>query len=130
MSDKTKNKPLLIAVALVFVGSLAAGTAASAQGRSGEMMNDGKRGGMMGPARFDTNGDGEVTLEEFNAGHEKMFDKIDANGDGRISLEEFNAAHEKMFEKMDTNGDGVLSGDELRPGGKMRNSNPAQGADE
>lgn len=138
MSDKLTNKTFVIALALAFVGSLAGG-AAAAQGNTGGMMNDGKRGGMMGPARFDANGDGEVTLEEFNAGHANMFEKMDTNGDGMISLDEFNAAHEKMFEMMDTNGDGVLSGDELRPAGKMRGNRggsmrnttpPADGGDE
>ncbi|HSH30290.1 MAG TPA: EF-hand domain-containing protein [Thiohalobacter sp.] len=163
MPDKTTIKPLVIALSTAVAGSLAGGVSAAdnpftqtelsagygymlaaAEGKCGGKMKDGKCGGMMGkdgmrgPAKFDTNGDGKVTLEEFNTGHAKMFEMLDTNGDGKVTLEEFNARHAKMFEMLDTNGDGVLSGDELRPSGKMRgsrggpmsNAKPADGADE
>lgn len=116
MSDKTTIKPLIIALGAAFVGSLAGGAIAAgnpfaqtelttghtlvvAEAKCGGKMKDSKCGGKMGkdgvrgPAKFDTDGDGKVTLEEFNAGHAKM------------------------FQKMDTDGDGVLSGDELKRSG-------------
>lgn len=71
------------------------GAKMGAEGKCGAMMKEGRCGAMMGkgggygPGKFDADGDGKVTLEEFNAGHAKM------------------------FEMMDTDGDGVLSGDEL-----------------
>ena len=37
----------------------------------------------------DTNGDHEVTKEEFMAFHEKMFDKMDANKDGKLDKKEW-----------------------------------------
>ena len=36
----------------------------------------------------DTNGDGNISKQEFMAGCEKRFQKMDANGDGQITKEE------------------------------------------
>ena len=43
--------------------------------------------------------------------------RMDANGDGRVSLAEYQAWMGYAFERMDRNGDGVLGADEL-PGGR------------
>ena len=43
--------------------------------------------------------------------------RIDGNGDGRVSLAEYQAWMGYAFERMDRNGDGVLGADEL-PGGR------------
>ena len=53
----------------------------------------------------------------------------DTNGDGQISAEEFTAASQKHFAKMDANGDGVLSEDEMgrRGRGKARGKRSAEG---
>jgi hypothetical protein len=61
-------------------------------------------GGMMGsgllgpPAMMrviftlmDSDGDGTISLQEFQAAHEQIFKAIDANKDGRVSLEEMQA---------------------------------------
>ena len=37
---------------------------------------------------MDTNGDGGVSLDEFQAAHARIFKAIDANGDGKITVEE------------------------------------------
>lgn len=42
-----------------------------------------------------------------------MFALMDADGDGSISLQEFQAAHERIFKAMDANKDGVLTMDEI-----------------
>jgi hypothetical protein len=43
--------------------------------------------------RIDTNGDGVVSLEEFQAAGNDAFQRLDADADGRIDREEFAAAH-------------------------------------
>ena len=54
--------------------------------------------GMMGPAMMrmmlvlmDTDGDGTVSLSEFQAAHERIFKALDANKDGRLTLQEVQA---------------------------------------
>ena len=44
-------------------------------------------------ARLDRDGDGEVSVAEFEARGERLFEKLDADGDGEVSREEFRAAH-------------------------------------
>ncbi|ATD68613.1 MULTISPECIES: EF-hand domain-containing protein [Luteimonas] len=46
-------------------------------------------------------------------------DEMDTDGDGRVSLAEYQAWMRYGFDRMDRNGDGVLTPDEL-PGGKGR----------
>jgi hypothetical protein len=43
-----------------------------------------------------------------------MFSLMDADGDGSISLQEFQAAHERIFKGMDLNKDGRLTMEEMR----------------
>src|SRR6516225_2543817 len=72
----------------------------------GGMMGPGMmgRGGMMGPgsmhsgmmmrmlfALMDSDGDGTITLQEFQAAHERIFKAMDANKDGRLTLDEIQA---------------------------------------
>jgi Ca2+-binding EF-hand superfamily protein len=54
--------------------------------------------GMMGPAMMrmmlvlmDTDGDGTVSLSEFQTAHERIFKALDANKDGRLTLQEVQA---------------------------------------
>jgi hypothetical protein len=69
-------------------------------GMGGGMMGRGMMGaGMMGPplmlrmifALMDSDGDGTISLPEFQAAHERIFKAMDANKDGRLTLEEMQA---------------------------------------
>src|SRR6266536_146308 len=55
-------------------------------------------GGIMGPgmmriifALMDSDGDGTLSLQEFQAAHERIFRAMDANKDGHLTLEEMQA---------------------------------------
>jgi EF hand len=70
----------------------------------GSMMGDAMMGrGMMG---------GGATGAPFMM--RMMFALMDADGDGTISLQEFQAAHERIFKAMDTNKDGKLAPEEMQ----------------
>ena len=43
-----------------------------------------------------------------------MFALMDADGDGTISLQEFQAAHERIFSAMDSNKDGKVTLEEMQ----------------
>jgi 1,4-dihydroxy-2-naphthoyl-CoA synthase len=65
-------------------------------GMGGRMMGGGM---MMGPpimmrmifALIDADGDGTISLQEFQAAHERIFKAMDANKDGRLTPEEMQA---------------------------------------
>ena len=81
--------------------------AASAQGPGtpmpgASMMPQHDHGGMMG---HDTMGHSAVMRI--------IFALMDANGDGKLSLEEFQAAHERIFKAMDADHDGTVTLEEM-----------------
>jgi len=43
-----------------------------------------------------------------------MFALMDADGDGTISLQEFQASHERIFKAMDSNKDGKVTLEEMQ----------------
>jgi len=47
----------------------------------------------------DSNGDGELTVEEFETGAKTMFDKMDTNHDGYLTRAELEAGHKMMMKK-------------------------------
>jgi hypothetical protein len=74
-------------------------------GMGGGMMGRGMMGaGMMGAGAM---GPPPVMLRI-------MFALIDTDSDGTISLQEFQAAHERIFKTMDTNKDGKLTLEEMQ----------------
>jgi hypothetical protein len=95
--------------------------------RHGGMMGGGMMGsemmghGMMGPGyghhdwHQGRNIAGSVMMR-------MMFSLMDADGDGKLSLQEFQAAHERIFKAMDANKDGFVTLEEmqdfLRGGGR------------
>jgi len=90
---------------------------------------------MMGPVamkRFfeeaDTDGNGELSMEEIEAARTKTFAKHDADGDGELTLAEYEALFVEMmrpmmvrsFQFLDPNGDAVVTVEEFeRPANRL-----------
>lgn len=69
----------------------------------------------------DTNGDEKLTQSEIDAAHAARRAKYDTNGDGSLSLQEFSGLWSELtkplevrgFQMLDTNGDGKISKSEI-----------------
>ena len=122
-----KNSLVLTAL----IGSIAISGYALAQDRGDR---DGPRHGHRGSPeervtmlmeRFDTDGDGQITVEEIEALRIARFNEADTNSDGVIDATEFQAAVEQraaeraaehaaeIFARMDQDGDGQLTQEDL-----------------
>ncbi len=72
-------------------------------------------------AAFDKNGDGMLSLEEYqalwlDAMHRAMvrsFQALDVNGDAEVTQEEFTVRFSHVVDRLDANGDGQVTEDEL-----------------
>ena len=141
MSKKMTMKPLAVAMGAAFVTSLAGTPVANATDNpfamtelaSGYMVaenkamegkcGEGKCGagmtkeGKCGMNSMDTNGDGNITREEFMQGHEAMFDSMDTNHDGVVDGSEQDA-HMKMMKEGNC-GAGKMSQEGKCGAGKM-----------
>lgn len=79
-------------------------------------------------AEFDQDGDGSLTLEEYqalwmDAMRERMvrrFQAHDADGDAIVTVEEFGSPFDRMVLRFDRNGDGEITLDEMRRRGERR----------
>lgn len=71
--------------------------------------------------RYDTDGDGALTVEEITAARAAQLQEFDADGDGSLSLEEYQALwleamRERMvdrFQQHDADGDGAVTREEF-----------------
>jgi Ca2+-binding EF-hand superfamily protein len=83
MTSTRFNRTLLLVTAAALSMTAMAGSvhAAKPEARDG--------GGSWMLKRLDTDGDGVISLQEFQAAGERAFDRLDADGDGRISAAEF-----------------------------------------
>ncbi|MCW5699452.1 MAG: EF-hand domain-containing protein [Rhodospirillales bacterium] len=113
-----RNTVLATASAL----ALAIGLLSVSDAVAGRRDGDCGPGGPGGPGarmmeQFDTDEDGTITREEFDAAHMDRFTTADANGDGEVTFEEFKAAAdarraermERMFKRLDTDGNGIVT---------------------
>lgn len=123
------SRKLTTTLLAVAATALSFSALAQAPDASQHEFRDGRGGGML--QRLDTDGDGLLSLQEFQAAGEARFAGLDADGDGRISAEEFAAGRrgpdrkagkhhgpraermqqfrEQRFASMDADGDGYLS---------------------
>jgi hypothetical protein len=98
------KKHVLMLTTFAFILACGAAVAEESPGMRGNeghgMMGCGKmgRGGMMG----------------HGAAMRVIFALMDSDGDGTVSLQEFQAAHEKLFKAMDTDKDGTLTLEEIQ----------------
>ena len=104
------QKHVLAVTTFAFVLACGVITASAQQGpmmqqqeRGGTMGGMMGQGGMMGPGSMHSG----MMMR-------MLFALMDSDGDGTISLQEFQAAHERIFKAMDTNKDGRLTLDEIQ----------------
>lgn len=79
-------------------------------------------GAAMMVEQFDTNADQRLTIEEIDGGIQSRLAKADVNGDGNLSLEEFQPLLVEImrpkivdgFQFLDADGDAVITADELQ----------------
>jgi EF hand domain-containing protein len=88
-------------------------------GNRGEMMGPMMRGGMMGRGMMGhgmmvQGRRGAVPGTMGPLMMRMMFALMDADGDGKISLQEFQVAHERIFKAMDANKDGFVTLQEMQ----------------
>ena len=85
-------------------------------------------------AKFDVDGNGELSLEEYealwlDAMRERMvdaFQRHDDDGNGQVTAEEFGERFSRIVAMRDRNDDGVLSLDDLERKGQRRGHKPSE----
>ena len=110
MTDHFSLKRLILVSALTVTLMPAMSVVADeeADGRPG----NGNRPERIDFSELDTNGDGNLSFDEFMALPTPRLDRMDTNGDGNVTEVE---VQEQMFLRLDQDGDQLLSEDELRP---------------
>jgi Ca2+-binding EF-hand superfamily protein len=121
-----KKVLVLAAVSATLLGSVAL---ADSHGKGGMGMAGGPRMAQLSFADLDTNGDGQLTLEELTARPADHFASADANGDGGLSADEMAemmlsqmqdriaTMAAQMVARLDANKDGLVQADEMKPMG-------------
>ena len=117
-----KHAPMLTTFAFILAcGAAVAEESPGMRGHEGQaLIGQGgmmERGGMMGGGGMMGHG----------AAMRFIFALMDSDGDGTVSLQEFQAAHEKIFKAMDTDKDGTLTLEEIQafmrgPANRLRRS--------
>ena len=96
-------------------GAAGAGARESTGDRSPEDRGMMGHGGMMGCGMMGRGGMmGSGGMMGHGAAMRFIFALMDSDGDGTVSLQEFQAAHEKIFKAMDTDKDGTLTLEEIQ----------------
>jgi len=124
-----KKVLVLAAVSATLLGSVAF-AAGQGKGNMGGMgMAGGQRMAQLSFADLDTNGDGQLTLDELTARPADHFASADANGDGGLSADEMTemmlsqmqdriaTMAAQMVTRLDANKDGLVQANEMKPMG-------------
>jgi len=106
----------LTACAIILACGAAGGSAEESMGdRSHEGHGMMGHGGMVGCGMMGRGGMmGGGGMMGHGAAMRFIFALMDSDGDGTVSLQEFQAAHEKIFKAMDTDKDGTLTLEEIQ----------------
>jgi Ca2+-binding EF-hand superfamily protein len=122
-----KSTGFIAAIVVIATSVTAAGALAESHGKSdGEGPGRGMHGKKMSFEMLDTDGNGEITLEEIQNRGKDRFVEIDTNQDGKLSVEELEAYEQKkiaervakMIERHDKDGDGLLVIEEMPGAGR------------
>ncbi len=113
---------IIVATSLIAVGAVAQ----SNTKQQGPGPESGMHGKKMSFEMLDTDGNGEITLEEIQNRSKDRFVEIDTNQDGKLSAEELEAHAQKrtservalMIERHDKNGDSLLVIEEMPGSGR------------
>ena len=114
-----KPQTLFTTLATSLITTLIVALPLSAEADSAKQCHDGKHNKFM--QFFDANGDGSVTIEEFQGSSKTRFERIDADNNGVISKEEFanymqsrrDDRHKDRLAAMDADKDGQVSKEEF-----------------
>lgn len=131
-----KSTKLIVGIVVAAVSLTAVGAYAASQSKGHGFFGHGMHGGghgekhsggygmrgeQMSFEKLDTDGNGQITLEEMQNRGKDRFSEMDTNQDGKISQAEMEAHAQKrsadraaeMIERFDKDGDGMLSMDEM-----------------
>ncbi len=109
------RKHVLLLTTFAFIlacGVAAAEESPSMRGPEGHGMMG--QGGMMSCGMMGQRGMMGGGMMGHGAAMRFIFALMDSDGDGTVSLQEFQAAHEKIFKAMDTDKDGTLTLEEIQ----------------
>jgi Ca2+-binding EF-hand superfamily protein len=122
-----KSTGFIAGIVVVATSLTAAAAIAESKGKShGDGPRHGMHGMKMSFEMLDTDGNGEITLEEIQNHGKGRFTEIDTNQDGKLSAEELEAHQQKkiaervakMIERHDKDGDGLLVIEEMPGAGR------------